>query len=143
MEYSYPIAHFSINGATGNYLKGFSAIDYAGGGVVATNEDLLKFMKALVTGQIVSKDTLETMKNDANKLYFGIDYGYGIWKFKTIPVLMPQKYNCWGCFGATGAFMFYHPRLDTYLIGTFNDFSYKSKGLRFMIKVIKKILETT
>jgi len=31
--------------------------------------------------------------------------------------------------------------LDAYLIGNFNDVSYKSKGLKFMIKVIKKLLK--
>lgn len=96
-EYSYPIAHFSIDGTIGNDLKNYAGLDYAGGGVVGTNEDLLKFMKALVAGQIVSKDTLEKMKNDSTKLFSGIDYGYGIWQFKTIPVLLPGKYNCWGC----------------------------------------------
>lgn len=140
-EYTYPIAHFSIDETIMNNFKNFARIDYAGGGVVATNEDLLKFMKALVAGKIVSKDTLEIMKNDSNKLHFGIDYGYGIWQFKTIPVLMPEKYNCWGCAGATGAFMFYHPGLDAYLIGNFNNVSYKRKGLKFMIKVIKKLLK--
>jgi len=140
-EYSYPIAHFSIDGTIGNDLKNYAGLDYAGGGVVATNEDLLKFMNALVAGQIVSKDTLEKMKNDSTKLFFGIDYGYGIWQFRTIPVLLPGKYNCWGCVGATGAFMFYHPGLDAYLIGNFNDVSYKSKGLKFMIKVIKELLK--
>jgi len=139
-EYSYPIARFSINGIILNDFKGFGGLDYTGGGVVATNEDLLKFMKALVADQIVSKDTLEKMKNDSTKLYFGIDYGYGIWQFRTIPVLLPEKFNCWGCVGVTGAFMFYHPVLDAYLIGNFNDVSYKSKGLKFMMKVIKKLL---
>jgi len=80
-------------------------------------------------------------RNHITHEYFGIDYGYGIWQFRTIPVLMPQKYNCWGCVGATGAFMFYHPGLDAYLIGNFNDVSYKSKGLRFMLEVIKKLLK--
>ena len=140
-EYSYPIANFSIDGTVLNDFKGYAELDFAGGGVVATNEDLLKFMKALVAGQIVSKETLERMKNDTNKLFFGIDYGYGVWKFKTIPILFPKKYNCWGCVGATGAFMFYHPGLDAYLIGNFNDLSFKDKGLKFMIKVIKKLLK--
>jgi len=140
-EYSYPIAHFSVDGKIVNDYKGFAGLDFAGGGVVATNEDLLKFMKALVSGEIVSKDTLEKMQNDSSKLYLGIDYGYGIWQFKTIPVLLPEKYNCWGCVGATGAFMFYHPRLETYLIGNFNDSSYMRKGLKFMKNVIKKLLK--
>ena len=90
--------------------------------------------------QLISAATLETMKNDSGKLYLGIDYGYGIWQFKTIPVLLPKKYNCWGCVGATGAFMFYHPGLDTYLIGNFNDSSYMRKGLKFMKNAIKKLL---
>jgi len=138
-EYSYPIAHFSMNSVILNNLKGYAAIDYAGGGVVATNEDLLKFMKALAAGNIISKDTLQTMKNDSSKLFFPIDYGYGIWQIKTIPLLLPEKFNCWGCVGATGAFLFYHPGLDTYLIGNFNDASYKTKGLNFMINIIKKL----
>jgi D-alanyl-D-alanine carboxypeptidase len=79
------------------------------------------------------------MKNDTSTLFFGIDYGYGIWQFKTIPFLLPKKYKCWGCVGATGAFMFYHPELDTYLIGTFNDESYMIKALKFMKNVIKKL----
>lgn len=139
-DYSYPIAHFSIDGKIINDCKSFAGLDFAGGGVVATNEDLLKFMKALVSGEIISKNTLEKMKNDCTELYFGIDYGYGIWQFKTIPFLLPEKYNCWGCFGATGAFMFYHPKLDTYLIGNFNDSSYMRKGLKFMQNVIKQLI---
>lgn len=138
-EHPYPTAHFSVDGKVINDYESFVEIDYTGGGVVSNTEDLLKFMKALVTGEIISEKTLKLMKNDSDKLYFGIDYGYGIWKFKTIPILMPKKYNCWGCVGVTGAFMFYHPELDAYLIGNFNDKSYKSKGLRFMLKIIKKL----
>ena len=141
-EYKYPIANFSIDGTIINNFKNYAGLDYSGGGVTASNEDLLIFMKALTAGKIISKDTLTTMKNDSNQLYFGIDYGYGIWQFTTVPVLMPEKYNCWGCAGVTGAFMFYHPGLDAYLIGNFNDVSYKHKGLRFMIKVITKLLKT-
>ncbi len=136
----YPMAEFYHKGIKGNDLKGYAGIDYAGGGVVATTEDLLKFMKALVKYHLVTKETLEIMKNDRAKYGLGIDYGYGIWQFKTIPLLMPKKLNSWGVAGVTGAFMFYHPAKDTYLIGNFNDTSYASKGLRFMLlKVIKKL----
>lgn len=55
---------------------------------------------------------------------------------------MPEKYNCWGCAGITGANMFYHPGTQSYIILTFNDMSYSTKGLRFMItKVIKQLLK--
>lgn len=140
-EYTYPIANFSFDGKVINDYKRYAGLDFAGGGVVATNEDLLKFMKALVTGEIIKKNTLKIMKNDSSRLHFGIEYGYGIWQFETIPILLPEKYNCWGCVGATGAFMFYHPELDTYLIGNFNDTSYMRKGLKFMKNIIKELLK--
>jgi D-alanyl-D-alanine carboxypeptidase len=71
----------------------------------------------------------------------GFNYGYSIWKVKTIPLIMPEKYNCWGCVGVTGAFMFFHPLTRSYIIGAFNDDTYKSKALQFMLrKVIKELL---
>ncbi len=139
-EYSYPIANFSMKGQIINDYKGYGALDFAGGGIVAPNEDLLIFMKALVNGGIISKDTLARMRTDTSTFYLGIDYGYSIWQFQTIPLLLPEKYYSWGCVGATGAFMFYHPGLETYLIGNFNNTSYMIKGLNFLKKIITKLL---
>jgi D-alanyl-D-alanine carboxypeptidase len=136
-----PTAVFSMNGKILNGLKNYGSLDFSGGGVVAPFEDLLKFMQALTTGTLISSDTLELMIRDSDKLYPGMDYGYGIWKLRPIPLLLPKSYYCWGCVGATGAFMFYHPALDTYLIGNFNDESYKMKAVRFMMQVIKRIMK--
>jgi D-alanyl-D-alanine carboxypeptidase len=125
--------------------KRVAKIDYAGGGVVAPLSEFLVFMKALVNGQLVKETTLNKMIYDDIKMGFpaiGFDYGYSVWKPKAIPLLMPQKYFCWGCVGVTGAFMFFHPQTESYVIGTFNDKSYTSKALRFMLmKVIKPLLE--
>jgi D-alanyl-D-alanine carboxypeptidase len=138
---NYPIAHFSMNGTVLNDFKDYGKLDYAGGGVVAPLEDLLLFMQALRTGALISPETLDLMIQDADFLYPGMDYGYGIWKLKSIPLVMPKSYYCWGCVGATGAFMFYHPSMDTYLIGSFNDESYKIKGVRFMKSVLRRLLK--
>ncbi len=139
-EPEYPVANFYKDGIKVNDYENYSKIDYAGGGVVAPMEDLLKFMKALVNHQLIAEKTLNLMKEDTSKFGLGIDYGYGIWKVKTIPVLMPKKLNSWGVVGATGAFMFYHPLTDSYVIGNFNDASYESKGVRFMLlKVLKEL----
>lgn len=140
-EYQYPIADFYIRDIRLNDYQGYGQIDYAGGGIVATSEDLLKFMKALVKGEIIAKDTFAKMQDWA-KYFIGIDYGYGLMKLKTIPLLMPKKYNAWGNVGAIGSFMFYHPEMDTYLIGNFNHFAYEKKGVRFMLKAINKLSKT-
>lgn len=138
-----PVAEFYTDNIQLNELKGFAGIDYAGGGVVAPLEELLSFMKALVTGKLVSTETLEIMKNDKAKLYPNFDYGYGIWQLKPIPFLIPKKLNSWGVLGATGAFMFYHPELETYIIGNFNHTSYQRKCVRFMFRIINSIWENT
>ena len=138
-ETQYQIADFFIKGTNFTELEGYAGIDYAGGGIVGPLEDLLKFMKALANNEIIKEDTLEKMMKDRRKHSLGIDYGYGIWQLKTIPLFMPKKYNSWGAVGATGAFMFYHPKMDTYLIGNFNDLSYEKKCLRFMGNVINRL----
>jgi D-alanyl-D-alanine carboxypeptidase len=144
---NYPPAHIYLYNI--NFIDNtrVAQIDYAGGGVVAPLNEFLIFMKALVNCQLVKKETLEIMIYDDIKMGFpaiGFDYGYSIWKPKAIPLLLSKKYFCWGCVGVTGAFMFFHPETVTYIIGTFNDKSYTSKALRFMLmKVIKPLLKTT
>ncbi|GAE29403.1 hypothetical protein [Halalkalibacter hemicellulosilyticus] len=84
------------------------------------------------------------MLKDKAKYGVGIDYGYGVMQFKHVPLLMPKKFTVWGHAGATGAYMFYHEKLDTYLIGTFNGFSYETKAVRFMLmKVIHQLAKHT
>jgi len=141
----YPPAHIYLFNTNFIENKRIAKIDYAGGGVVAPLSEYLVFMKALVNGQLVKEATLNKMIYDDVKMGFpaiGFDYGYSVWKPKAIALLMPQKYFCWGCVGVTGAFMFFHPQTEAYVIGTFNDKSYTSKALRFMLmKVIKPLLK--
>lgn len=100
-------------------------------------------MKALVHYQILKKKTIEIMKNDCGKFFLGIDYGYGLMNIKTVPVLMPVKYNSWGNAGSTGSIMFYHPATDAYIIGTMNQFGYGQKGIRLMLQIADKLVKAT
>ncbi len=141
----YPPAHIYLSDINFIEDKRIAKIDYAGGGVVAPLSEFLVFMKALVNGQLVKETTLNQMISDDVKMglpAIGFNYGYSVWKTTFIPLVMPKAYYCWGCVGVTGAFMFYHPKTEAYLIGTFNDKSYTSKAVRFMLtKVIKPLLE--
>jgi D-alanyl-D-alanine carboxypeptidase len=144
VESSYPTAKAYMKGRDILSIKGYHHLDYAGGSVVAPLSEYLLFMKALVQYEIIKKETLDRMQSDTIAMGFPLisfDYGYSIWKLKKIPILIPEKYHCWGCVGATGAFMFYHPMTQSYIIGTFNDFSYRGKALQFMAKnVIKQLV---
>jgi D-alanyl-D-alanine carboxypeptidase len=142
VQSEYPLASYYFNDVEGSIIGGLPGIDYAGGGVVAVLDDYLTFMQALVQHKLIKSETLQRMMSDDYPSDPTIRYGYAIWKFTTIPILMPEKFNCWGCVGATGAFMFYHPRTQAYIIGSFNDTSCRSKALRFMIsKIIKPLLK--
>ncbi len=136
---SLPIADFYIRGTRLNEVEAYGSLDYAGGGVVAPTEDLLKFMKALVSHRLVSEGTWQTMMADRNRFTLGIKYGHGIWHLTPVPLLMPKRYASWGVAGVTGAFMFYHPELDAYFIGSFNDSSYKRRFLQFMGKTMNQL----
>jgi D-alanyl-D-alanine carboxypeptidase len=140
-----PPAHICLFKTNFIENKRTAKIDYAGGGVVAPLSEYLLFMKALINGELVNKTTLNQMIFDDVKMGFpaiGFDYGYSVWKPKAIPLLLPKKFFSWGCVGVTGAFMFFHPKTEAYIIGTFNDKSYTSKALRFMfMKIIKPLLE--
>jgi D-alanyl-D-alanine carboxypeptidase len=126
-------------------VAGVHQIDYAGGSVTAPLDEYLIFMKALTSHRLVSSETLNLMVYDDIDMGFptiGFRYGYSIWKPKQIPLLMPASTYCWGCVGATGAFMFYHPGTGAYIIGTFNDFSYRGKALQFMFRnIIRELLK--
>lgn len=140
----YPMAKVRLDGIDIDSIPEIYRMDYAGGGVVAPLPQYLVFFKALLEGNIVKPETLQLMLTDSVRMGFpmiGFDYGYSIWKFRPIPLLLPNEFVCWGCVGITGVFQFYHPPTQAILIGCFNDMSYKAKALRFMLsKVIKPLL---
>ncbi|MBD3315991.1 MAG: serine hydrolase [Chitinivibrionales bacterium] len=144
VETGHPTAKAYVKGWDILSIDGYHQIDYAGGGIIAPLSDYLLFMQSLVNHESISKETLNRMILDHIGMGFPVvafDYGYSIWKLKAIPVLIPETYRCWGCVGATGAFMFYHPLTQSYIIGTFNDFSHRRKALQFMAKsVIKQLV---
>lgn len=138
-ENPHPIAGVYIGHTNVIHYRSLS-IDYAGGGVTAPTEDMLKFMQALVQGYLLDAETLKQM-DDCAKFSVGIDYCYGMMKIRTVPVVMPARLNCWGNAGSTGAFMFYHPGQDAYLIGSLNQFRYHAKGIRFMLRMIDTLIK--
>lgn len=139
-ESEHPIAGVYVGDTNVAYYRSLS-VDYAGGGVTAPLEDLLKFMQALAQGRLLQAQTIDKMMDDCAKFSLGIDYCYGIMKIRGFPLLMPTRLSCWGNAGATGAFMFYHPGQDAYLIGSLNQIGYPAKGIRFMLRVIDTLIK--
>ncbi len=133
----YPMANVYIGEHDVTNFKSIS-IDWAGGGLVSTTEDLLSFIMALKNNTLIRKDTFDRMKDWA-RFAKGIDYGYGLmsFRFKDLFFLLSNKYNMWGNSGSVGAYMYYVPAFDTFLVGTFNQMGYEKKHVMFMLKVLR------
>lgn len=109
---------------------------FAGGQTVNTTEDLLKFHRSLMEGDLLQKDTFEAM-TEWKRLSIGMDYGYGLFRFRPLPFL--SKYYVLGGLGSTSSFMIYNPRIDVYLIGTFNQTSSRRRAFRFVLRVLRTV----
>jgi D-alanyl-D-alanine carboxypeptidase len=112
------------------------SIDWAGGGLVTTTEDLLKFQQALFSGEIVSEGSLEKMQN-WHKESEGIYYGFGLRKFefREFSSLLPQM-TIIGHSGSSSSFSFYCPELQVYMAGTFNQTNYMKETIEFLITTL-------
>lgn len=116
--------------------------DWAGGGLVSTTNDLVKFQQTLFSGEIISAETLKTMQNWIPETR-GMEYGFGLRKislkklFPTLPDLTIIGHS-----GSTGSFMFYCPELDVYLAGTLNQTDEVKNSVVLMVKVLTLIKKT-
>ena len=116
-------------------FKSLSA-DWAGGAVVSTGKDLIKFQVALMNGELVSNKTLAAMHRWTQETK-GMEYGYGLRKidFKELSPILP-KWTVIGHSGLNGTSMYYCPDLDMYLVGTLNQLSASKDAVMLMIKVL-------
>jgi CubicO group peptidase (beta-lactamase class C family) len=109
-------------------------LDWAGGGVVTTSADLLKFQQALFAGSLLQAQTLEKMQrwHPESK---GTFYGLGLRKYelKAFSKLLPNL-TLIGHSGINGSFAFYCPELDVYVAGSFNQTKEMKGAVQFLFK---------
>ncbi|MGM0589627.1 MAG: serine hydrolase domain-containing protein [Bacteroidota bacterium] len=111
------------------------------GGIVSTLDDTVRFGKAFMTDELFSNaDTLKSMKN-WNKMFFPLQYGYGIMRFKMPWLLSPLGYNpeLIGHSGSSGSFLYYCSDLDLYFCGTINQMTLRNTPFQLMIKVSRLV----
>lgn len=115
--------------------KSLSA-DWAGGAIRSSCRDLNAFLKALISGQLVSGSNLEKMQQWTLESQ-GTYYGYGLrkWILKELSPKLPE-FTIIGHSGSTGAFMYYCPQLDLYLSGTFNNTDFQQQHILFISEVL-------
>ncbi|WP_373495795.1 hypothetical protein [Aquiflexum sp.] len=130
----YPLAGFYVKNKDISKLENYHGIDYSGGGVVASMENLLKFIKALAGNQLINNNTLSIMMEDRKSLW--------LWNL----YVQKNTIDFTGLYGLLGQCRCYRCLYvlssgnESYIIGNFNDLAYKTKAIQFMLfKVVKEL----
>ncbi|SDW07004.1 serine hydrolase [Paenibacillus sp. CF384] len=113
------------------------------GGIVSTAEELMRFLRAFMEGTIFPKNYLSELYV-WNKIFFPLQYGKGIAKFKLPRLFSPFKPlpELIGHSGLSGAFAYYSPKHDLYLCGTVNQISPPSLSYKLMLRIINTLSAT-
>lgn len=116
-------------------IKSLSA-DWAGGAIVSTGKDLIRFQKALREGDLLSSETFKEMQKWVKETK-GMSYGYGLRKisFKKLFPILPN-WEVIGHSGMNGTSMYYCPDLNMYLVGTLNQLEASKDAVMLMVKVL-------
>lgn len=120
-------------------ISGFESLscDWAGGGIVSTTADLLKFNQALRGGRLLPTSTLEAMDACTHKFRPGIYYGLGMMeiRFKEFFFLLGRLPKIKGHIGILSTHMFYDPSQDAHIIMNFGDNARMETSFRALIEI--------
>ena len=148
MFYSYPknmpkkeIAKIWFNGTEVSKYNSLS-VDWAGGGIVSTLDDLLKFHKALVEGKSISAQNLAAMETFDNKYIPGIHYGLGMMqlRFEEFFFLLRGYPRMTGNMGSFSTLMFYDDVHETYVVMNFGSTGHKQKAVQDLISIVQPLV---
>lgn len=110
------------------------------GAAVSTMADTHRFLQAYFQGRLFKAAHFTRMMT-WKRMFFPMQYGYGLWRFK-----LPRWLNLFrktsefiGHAGVNGAMAFYNPEHDVYIAGTLNQIDDPARQFTFMPKVMRAI----
>ncbi|GBF73679.1 serine hydrolase [Paenibacillus sp. 598K] len=133
-----------LNEALAVYVDGVNlngtnalSVDWAGGGIMTTMDDLLLFMQAWTQGALVSDAVYEQMTDFRQRFDTGIRYGMGMmyFDFSELSWLLRGMSDLYGGVGSTGTYALYDPTHDTYYIANYGSLHYTPKAIRHLVKL--------
>lgn len=114
--------------------------DWAGGGLVSTTEDLLRFHQALRSGRLISQATLRQLSG-AHEFRDGIYYGRGYMtvRFGDMLFLMAGTPELYGHSGILATHMFYAPEYDAHIIANFGSSDDIGASFELLFRVMQAL----
>jgi D-alanyl-D-alanine carboxypeptidase len=116
--------------------------DWAGGGIASTEEDLLRFQRALWSGKLLGDDTLASMQEFRHHFQKGILSGKGLMqlRFGEFFFMLGSYPPMVGHMGILGTQMFYAPSKDIHVIVNLGSDAAVEDSVRLMIRVLGILL---
>jgi len=123
------------------YIDKAMASARSDGGIVSNIDDNLKFLQALLSGEIFNNpSTLKTMMN-WKKIFFPLQYGFGLMRVKIPKLFSPFSTTpeLIGHSGATSAFLFQSEPGKILISGTLNQVDNQARPVRLMMKLVNLV----
>jgi D-alanyl-D-alanine carboxypeptidase len=135
-----PIENIWINNKEISKYKSLSC-DWAGGGIISTISDLLKFNKALQTGELINNDLLYIMRNPVNKVRYGLYYGLGQMTIDIKKFTFTNSSKYYGHSGFFSTQLYYEPNSDIHIILNIGiaEFTAIKDCFKIIIKINKEL----
>lgn len=107
------------------------------GGLVSTVSEGLVFLRAFFEGKLFDSQLFKRMMHRWNGIFFPIQYGYGMMRFKLPRIFSPFKPTpeFIGHSGSTGSFAYYCPEKALYIAGTVNQIAAPRKAFQLMMQI--------
>lgn len=107
------------------------------GGVVSTVADSMTFLRAFFEDALFNHVLFERMTKRWNTVFFPIQYGYGMMRFKLPRIFSPFQpaLELIGHSGSTGSFAFYNPAKELYMVGTVNQLAASNRPFQLMMQI--------
>lgn len=111
------------------------------GGLVSTAAESMTFLRAFFDGKLFDPALLARMTARWHTVFFPIQYGYGLMRFKLPRLFSPFRPipSFIGHSGSTGSFAFHCPARKLYLTGTVNQFASPSKPFQLMVQIVNAL----
>ena len=135
-----PIAEAWVNGHEISEFQSVS-IDWAGGGVISTLDDLALYIRSLYQGKIITPETLDTLNKFDYEFMPGIAYGNGFMQMqfeKFMPTLgfLPRMT---GHMGVLGTQLFYDQSSDMVYVSSFGSSDATASSVQTMIQILSTV----
>lgn len=129
----------------GKDIKNYQSlsIDWSGGGIVTTTSDQVKFMKALYSGRLISRETLTKMEKPQGKFMNGIAYGMGVmtFQFEGFFFLLKGLPRMKGHIGVNASLMLYDEDNDIIYVGSFGKLGEVPRHVRWLIQIVSTYMK--